>query len=203
MNIAILTIGDELLNGDLTDTNTASIARILMESSLPVHEAATVGDHKESISAALQRLTDTHDAVIVTGGLGPTKDDRTAKAAAHAFERPLILNDKALKQIRARFRTWKREMHPRNEKQALLPSRSEVISNKNGTAPGFHLQGNQADLYFLPGVPREMLAMLDEYVIPSLLNLFPTPPLQCQRVLTIFGLAEPDVEARINRNGLI
>ncbi len=202
MKIAILTIGDELLNGDLADTNTAAIARILMDSSLPVCEAATVGDRKETIAAALQRLADTHDAVIVTGGLGPTEDDRTSKAAAHAFVRPLVLNDKALKQIRARFRAWKREMHPRNEKQALLPGRSEVITNQNGTAPGFHLQSNQADLYFLPGVPREMLAMLVEYVMPSLLSRFPNPPLQCQRVMSIFGLAEPDVEARINRNGL-
>ena len=100
MKIAILTIGDELLNGDLADTNTAAIARILMDNSLPVCEAATVGDRKEEIAATLQRLADTHDAVIVTGGLGPTEDDRTAKAAASAFERPLILNDKALKQIR-------------------------------------------------------------------------------------------------------
>jgi nicotinamide-nucleotide amidase len=202
MKIAILTIGDELLNGDLADTNTAAIARILMDSSLPVREAATIGDRKEAIVAALQRLANTHDAVIVTGGLGPTEDDRTSKAAAHAFERPLILNDKALKQIRARFRAWKREMHPRNEKQALLPGKSEIITNQNGTAPGFHLQSNQADLYFLPGVPREMLAMLEEYVVPSLLNRFPNPPLQCQRIITVFGLAEPDVETRINPNSL-
>jgi nicotinamide-nucleotide amidase len=202
MKIAILTIGDELLNGDLADTNTAAIARILMDSSLPVREAATIGDRKEAIVAALQRLANTHDAVIVTGGLGPTEDDRTSKAAAHAFERPLILNDKALKQIRARFRAWKREMHPRNEKQALLPGKSKIITNLNGTAPGFHLQSNQADLYFLPGVPREMLAMLEEYVVPSLLNRFPNPPLQCQRIITVFGLAEPDVETRINPNSL-
>jgi nicotinamide-nucleotide amidase len=202
MKIAILTIGDELLNGDLADTNTAAIARILLESSLPVHEAATVGDRKEAIAVALQRLANTHDAVIVTGGLGPTEDDRTSKAAAHAFELPLILNDKALKQIRSRFHAWKRAMHPRNEKQALLPGKSEVITNKNGTAPGFHLQSNQADLYFLPGVPREMLAMLEEYVVPSLLGRFPNPPLQCRQIITVFGLAEPDVEARINGNGL-
>ena len=202
MKIAILTIGDELLNGDLADTNTAAIARILMDSSLPVREAATVGDREKDIVAALQRLAGTHDMVVTTGGLGPTEDDRTARAAARAFERSLSLNDKALLQIRARFRAWKREMHPRNEKQALLPSRSEVITNRNGTAPGFHLQSNQADLYFLPGVPREMLAMLEEYVVPSLLNRFPTPPLQCRRIMTVFGLAEPDVETRINRSGL-
>jgi len=202
MKIAILTIGDELLNGDLADTNTAAIAQILAENSLPVREATTIGDREEDIVAALQRLARAHDVVIATGGLGPTEDDRTAKATARAFERSLSLNDKALMQIKARFSAHQREMHPRNEKQALLPSRSTVIANQNGTAPGFHLQSNQADLYCLPGVPHEMLAMLEEYVIPSLLNRFPNPPLQCQRVITVFGLSEPDVESRINRNGL-
>jgi nicotinamide-nucleotide amidase len=105
-------------------------------------------------------------------------------------------------QIRERFHARQREMHPGNEKQALLPGRSMVIANHNGTAPGFHLQSNRTDLYFLPGVPQEMLAMLDEYVIPSLLQRFPNPPPQCQRVMTVFGLSEPDVEARVSGNGL-
>ena len=93
-------------------------------------------------------------------------------------------------------------MHPRNEKQAMLPGRSTVLANKKGTAPGFHLKNNQTDLYFLPGVPREMLAMLEEQIVPSLLERFPDPPLRCQRVITVFGLPEPTVESRINRNGL-
>lgn len=202
MKIAILTIGDELLNGDLTDTNTTAIARLLLEHSLPVREAATVGDGEQEIIAALQRLADSHDAVIVTGGLGPTEDDRTSRAAARAFERTLSLNDQALGQVRERFLAMRRPMHPRNEKQALLPGRSTVIVNRNGTAPGFHLQARQAELYFLPGVPGEMLAMLAEYVIPSLLQRFPDPPPCCRRVLTVFGLAEPDVEERIMRGGL-
>lgn len=202
MKIAILTIGDELLNGDLADTNTAAIARTLLDHCLPVCESCTIGDREEDIAAALQRLASAYDVVIATGGLGPTEDDRTARAAARAFERPLSLNDKALMQIRARFRDRQREMHPRNEKQALLPGRSTVITNQNGTAPGFQLRSNRTDLYFLPGVPREMLAMLDEYVVPSLLQRFPNPPPQCQRVMTVFGLSEPDVEARINRIGL-
>ncbi len=199
MRIAILTIGDELLNGDLADTNTAAIAGLLIGHSLPVHEAATVGDRATDIASALQRLAATHDAVVVTGGLGPTEDDRTAKAAAAAFNRSLSLNDKALQQIRARFRIMKRDMPPANEKQAMLPGRSTVIANRNGTAPGFHLQHHETDLYFLPGVPREMLAMLDEYIVPSLLCRFPDPPLLCQQTITILGLPEPEIESRITR----
>ena len=202
MKIAILTIGDELLNGDLADTNTAAISRQLIENALPVREASTIGDSAVDIAAALRRLAESHDAVIATGGLGPTEDDRTAKAAAMAFDRSYSLNDKALLQIRARFQEWQREMHPRNEKQAMLPGRSTVIANNNGTAPGFHLQHNQTDLYFLPGVPREMLTMLNEYVVPSLLKRFPDPPMRCQRTLGVFGLPEPTVESRINRNVL-
>ena len=202
MKIAVLTIGDELLNGDLADTNTSAIARILLDNSLSVREAATVGDREEEIAAALRRLAKGNDVVIATGGLGPTEDDRTARAAARAFERPLALSIQALDQIRARFNAWQRVMHPRNEKQALLPARSAVIANANGTAPGFHLRSDRTELYFLPGVPREMLAMLEEYVISSLLERCPAPPPVCQRSLTVFGLAEPDVEARINRYGL-
>ncbi len=197
MRIAILTIGDELLNGDLADTNTAAIAGLLIDHSLSVREAVTVGDRATDIASALQRLAATHDAVVVTGGLGPTEDDRTAKAAAAAFNRSLSLNDKALQQIRARFRTMQRDMPPANEKQAMLPGRSTVIANRNGTAPGFHLQHHETDLYFLPGVPGEMLAMLDEHIVPSLLRRFPDPPLLCQQTITVLGLPEPEIESRI------
>ena len=202
MKIAILTIGDELLNGDLADTNTAAIARRLIDDSLPVHEAATTGDRASDIAAALQRLAATHTAVIATGGLGPTEDDRTAKAAATAFNRPLSMNQTALQQIRERFRSMQRRMHPANEKQAMLPGRSRVIANRMGTAPGFHLQHLDTELFFLPGVPREMLAMLDDYVVPALLERFPDPPLFCQQTVTVMGLPEPEVESRITQDAM-
>ena len=115
-----------LLNGDLADTNTAAIARRLFTESLPVQEAATTGDREADIAAALQRLAASHDAVVVTGGLGPTEDDRTAKAAAIACKRPLVLNDRALQQIRERFRSMQRRMHPANEKQAMLTRLNKI-----------------------------------------------------------------------------
>ena len=202
MKIAILTIGDELLNGDLADSNTPTIAGALSDNSFSVREAVTVGDVEEDIASALRRLADSHDIVIVTGGLGPTDDDRTARAAARAFERPLSVNDEALGQIRSRFAAWNREMHPRNEKQALLPAKSVVIPNLNGTAPGFHLRKGASHCCFLPGVPREMLPMLNEYVIPLLQQSAPELSMLYQRVITVFGLPEPEVETRINRQGL-
>ncbi|MDH3999097.1 MAG: molybdopterin-binding protein, partial [Desulfuromonadales bacterium] len=111
MTISLLTIGDELLNGDLADTNTAAIAKRLGEESYLIQRSETVGDQLEIMVDALRRHAQQADAVIVTGGLGPTEDDRTAKAAAAAFERPLALNDVALQQIRERFRAWNRPMH--------------------------------------------------------------------------------------------
>lgn len=202
MNIAILTIGDELLNGDLSDTNTAAIAGRLLEEGLRVREAACVGDREDDIAASLQRLAGSHEVVIVTGGLGPTDDDRTARAAARAFGKPLRLNDEALGQVRERFRVWGRPMHPGNEKQALLPSKSGIIVNRAGTAPGFHLQQGGCQLFFLPGVPHEMLAMLETGVLPILQELCPDPVPVSRRILQVFGLAEPDVEARLRRAGL-
>ncbi len=202
MNIAVLTIGDELLNGDLADTNTAAIARQLDEHSFTVRKAETVGDYEPDIAEALQRLAASSDIVIVTGGLGPTDDDRTARAAAQAFERPLVINDLALRQIHEHFRAGKRPMHPRNDKQALMPNRAKVIANLSGTAPGFHLTVEKSALFFMPGVPSEMLAMLENYVLVELQARNPNPQLRVQRRLNVFGLPEPEVESRINQQGL-
>jgi nicotinamide-nucleotide amidase len=198
MDIAILTIGDELLNGDLADTNTAMIAALLGEHSYRVRESACVGDRVSDIAAALQRLARAYDLVIVTGGLGPTGDDLTARAAATAFERNLSLNSEALRQIRERFAGWGRPMHPRNEKQALLPAKSTVIVNHRGTAPGFRMTvADRTCLFFLPGVPSEMRPMLEAHVLPYLLETYPDPPAEVRRRFTVFGLAEPEVEARL------
>jgi nicotinamide-nucleotide amidase len=200
MEIAVLTIGDELLNGDLADTNTPAICRALANHALILSESATVGDSEANIVRALRRLALDCDAVIVTGGLGPTEDDLTAKAAAKAFSRSLSLNDQALSQIRARFISMRREMHPANEKQAMLPSRCSIIPNHNGTAPGFKLDHEEADLFFLPGVPQEMLAMLNDFVIPALLGNVLELPQMCRRNITVFGLPEPEVESRLGHS---
>ena len=203
MQIAVLTIGDELLNGDQPDTNTAAIAGILAEHALVIREAACVRDREEEIATALNRLAATHQAVIVTGGLGPTADDRTARGAARALGVPLSLDPAALQQIRACFQRWGRPMHPRDEKQALLPARAAVLPNPQGVAPGFHLHHPQgAELYFLPGVPLEMRAMLAASVVPRLLAQAPQRPALAMQRLTVFGLPEPEVESRLEQAAL-
>lgn len=203
MRIAILAIGDELLNGDQVDTNTAAIAKLLARDSYQVKASVAVGDPIEEIVAALQRLAREHEILLVTGGLGPTEDDRTAQAAAKAFDRTLSLNDDALAQIRSRFASWGRPMHPRNEKQARLPARSHVLLNRRGTAPGFRLTVNkQTTLFFFPGVPSEMLPMLEEHALPWLRQNDPSPTPIARRRFTIYGLPEPEVEARLDQGDL-
>lgn len=202
LKIAVLSIGDELLNGEISDTNTARIARALGALGYSVRESLTVADNEAEIAEALQELSGKREVVIVTGGLGPTGDDLTARAAARAFQRRVVLNEQALELIRDHFRRLGREMHPRNEKQALLPQKATILPNARGTAPGFVLHNGGAELFFLPGVPVEMTAMLEQSVIPRLREkeggTFPKQ----ERILTVFGLSEPKTEELLEATGL-
>lgn len=202
MDIAVLTIGDELLSGELADTNTRRIARQLSPYGYGLREALCVGDEKGDIEEALVALTARRDVVIVTGGLGPTADDLTAAAAAHAFGLPLETSDEALRLIRQHFARLGVDMHPRNDKQALLPRGAALIPNPKGTAPGFSLKYQSATLYFLPGVPPEMAAMLEESVLPALCQRHGSQPPRQEKLLKVFGLSEPRVEELLSRQTL-
>lgn len=202
LSIAVLTIGDELLDGSLSDSNTARIATQLGAHGLVLRESLTIGDREADIITALLSLVKQQDVVIVTGGLGPTADDLTARAAAKAFNRRLVLNDEALQQIREYFLTLGRPMHPRNEKQALMPQQVMVMANRVGTAPGFILHQDGHDLFFLPGVPEEMSAMLAAEVLPHLRQRSSGHGRQQERLLRVFGLSEPKIEALIEQAGL-
>ncbi len=202
LNIAVLATGDELINGEMADTNTSRIANILGAQGYTVRESRVVGDVEEEIERALRDLASQRQVVIVTGGLGPTEDDLTARITARAFERRLVLNDEALNQIRAFFAERNMEMNPRNEKQALLPLRSTILGNRLGTAPGFTLRQQNCDLFFLPGVPKEMVDMLEQQVLPRLQQRSGgTAPSQ-ERILKVFGLSEPQVEELVDTRKL-
>lgn len=200
MKLAIVTIGDELLNGDVIDTNTADIAQALRRRGYEVDQALTLKDTPQQIAATLQHLNKNKTIAIVCGGLGPTRDDVTARAAAQAYHLTLALNDTALGQIKEFFQRSGRTIPAGNEKQALIPHKAKVLENRCGTAPGFIISHNNCPAFFMPGVPHEMREMLHRHVIPTLQHLF-KPSLYCaERVLKVFGLPESSIERELPAN---
>ncbi len=198
MKTAILSIGDELLLGEVVDTNSARIAARLADVGIATARKLTVGDDEGEIAGALASLAREHDVIITTGGLGPTDDDVTARAAARATGRRLVLNEEAMARLREFFVRLGREMHPANGRQCLLPAKAELIPNPTGTASGFHLILDGCLLIFLPGVPAEMAVMLEETVLP--LVLARRGGHQCTRTstLTVFGLSEAEIGSRLS-----
>ena len=173
MKIEVITIGDEILSGNIVDTNFAWLGDRLWPAGFELHWHTTVGDEPDKISTALLNAVGRSEAAIVTGGLGPTIDDITLEVAAQAFGLPLVLNQQALQEIRGFFQRVGRPMSPNNEKQALLPEGSQMIPNRVGTAPGCHLTFKETHFFFLPGVPREMKQQFDDFVLPALIALDP------------------------------
>ncbi|MCD6526650.1 MAG: CinA family nicotinamide mononucleotide deamidase-related protein [Desulfuromonas sp.] len=197
MKIAVITIGDELLNGDVVDTNTADIARALRSEGYVVDQAITLTDNPQQIAATLQHLNQQNILALVCGGLGPTRDDVTARAAAQGFHLSLTLSDLALKQIEAYFQRAGKPFPPGNEKQALIPHKAMVMENRCGTAPGFIITHNNCPAFFMPGVPHEMREMFQQHVIPWLRHNL-KPSLYCaERILKVFGLPESDIERQL------
>jgi nicotinamide-nucleotide amidase len=196
-DIAVLTTGDELLNGDRADTNTSTIAAALSRYGYRLRCSLSVPDNEKEIEAALRYLSQHAQAVIVTGGLGSTCDDLTARAAARATGQSLAINEVALAMVRRWFSERNRPMEPSNERQALLPIRALPLPNPLGTAPGFRLLEQACELFFLPGVPSEMQAMLKQSVLPMLQQRHPAGAPLKQRSYKLFGLAEPKVDRMI------
>jgi nicotinamide-nucleotide amidase len=194
VKVATLSIGDELLLGEILDSNAAHSAAQLYLRGIRVHRHMTVGDLEKEIGEAVLSLAGISDAVIVTGGLGPTIDDITAKAVAKAMGRRLVLNEEALAHVRSVAGKLGTGVHPLNEKQALFPAASALIPNPSGTACGFHLVHNNCALFFLPGVPAEMARMLDETIIPLMEEMREEKRFFKTRVLKIFGLSEAEVD---------
>lgn len=196
-DIAVLTTGNELLNGDLTDTNTGTIARLLNNQGYQVRYSLSAADNELDIEIALGYLCRQTQIVIVTGGLGSTSDDLTARAAAKLLGRPLSINDEALRMIHEYFSSRGRPVEATTDRQAMLPQKAIPLPNTQGTAPGFWLQHQDCNLFFMPGVPREMKAMLEQSVIPILQRNFPGGVPSHQRQYRLFGLSEPKVEQRV------
>lgn len=193
----VVSQGEELLTGLTTDTNATWLAERLTRAGFRVCGMETAGDDPEAIAAALRRAADAAPVVICTGGLGPTGDDHTAAAVAQAFGRELVLFEDAWEQVQARYARIGRSISPSNRKQAVLPTGSTVVENLHGTAPGFSIDGPGGQrLWFLPGVPREMKAMVDELVLPDAIARFaPIPPLR--HTFRVMGRGESQLQDQL------
>jgi len=195
--IEILTIGDELLSGRTLDENSRFIAATLHEHGFVVSRITSVGDAVTDISRALQqRLPDTR-CMVVTGGLGPTEDDRTAQAAAAAFGKDLMLSADALAAMEYKYKTFGRRMPEAAKKQAILPAESSIIPNPIGTACGFCITQQGVSFLFLPGVPEEVRAMMQEFVLNHLRTLWGSPACVVNKTLKVFGLWESEIHERL------
>lgn len=196
MRISTLSVGDELICGQTTDTNSGTIAATLLTHGMRVQRHMCVGDSEPDIIEALLELAKSSDAVIVTGGLGPTADDLTARAAARATGRRLVVNTQAQAHVREMSgRLAALVVCPLNDKQAMIPTKTTLIPNPSGTACGFHLMNNGCFMFFLPGVPSEMHLMLSGSVITFLAERMPHKHVIRTVQLNVFGPCESEVDA--------
>ncbi len=164
----ILSIGDELLRGEIVDSNKSFLSDALLRIDIPTRFQTSVCDDPEDMTDAFVRAAERSDVVLVSGGLGPTRDDLTIEVLARTFGQELVLHEPSLEAMRAFFARFGREMAPNNEKQAWLPQGGEALPNPVGTAPGCLLEAGGALFFCMPGVPRELIQMMDEQVLPRL-----------------------------------
>ncbi|MFH1502940.1 MAG: competence/damage-inducible protein A [Candidatus Eisenbacteria bacterium] len=189
MRFEIVTIGAELLDGTRVDTNTPEIASRLRRLGGQIARATSVPDEPDAIREAVSDALDRAGAVVVTGGLGATSDDRTKHVVARLFGGSLVLDEDVLAQIRGRFEKLGLPMPELNVSQAMIPEGARAIPNTLGTAPGLVLSDERGIVFLLPGVPAEMTAMLESYVVPFLEGRGLRRELE-ERVLKTTGISE-------------
>lgn len=195
MNAEILAVGTELLMGQIANTNAQYISRRLNDIGINVYYHSVVGDNsvrlKESLKTALERS----DAVIMTGGLGPTQDDLTKETVAESMGRKLVIHEESLNKIQCYFNKHNRPMVQSNIKQAYLPEGCIAVLNKNGTAPGCIIEQDGKFVVMLPGPPSEMKPMLEDSVIPYFSQK--SPYKLVSKYVRIFGIGESLMEQQI------
>lgn len=169
MNVEVLAVGTELLLGQIVNGNAAEIGRRLADAGISHFRQTVVGDNLPRIVAAIREACARADALVITGGIGPTQDDLTRDALAEAAGVPLAFSDEYAEHLRTWWERRGRVMPASNLRQAEYPEGAEMIPNAKGTAPGLRLQIGSCQVFALPGVPQEMLPMLDGHVLPALL----------------------------------
>jgi nicotinamide-nucleotide amidase len=197
LKAAIVTIGDEILIGQIVDTNSGFIAKALDKIGVQTHEMLSISDDKQHILSTFSKLQNKVDLVLITGGLGPTKDDITKKTFCEYFDDTLIENNEVLAHVTHLIENFfKRPINQMNRDQALVPSKCQVLFNKVGTAPGMWMQKENTIYVSLPGVPYEMKYLVEEVIVPKLVTEYKRPYILHKTILT-YGQGESLVAERI------
>ncbi|HIA06219.1 MAG TPA: competence/damage-inducible protein A [Flavobacteriales bacterium] len=184
MNAELITIGDEILIGQIVDSNSAWMAQHLNDVGISVSQISSISDSRDHILEALELASKRADIILITGGLGPTKDDITKSTLCTYFKTELKMNDEVLKHVKYLFDSFGSELLEVNKKQAEVPANCEVLMNYKGTAPGMWFEHAGKIYVSIPGVPYEMKALMRKQVIPKLQKIFKLPYIVHKTILT-------------------
>ncbi|HEY5560999.1 MAG TPA: competence/damage-inducible protein A [Clostridiaceae bacterium] len=195
MKAEIISVGTELLLGDIVNTNSQYISRRLMDLGISVYHQSVIGDNEERLMEEYKLSFSRSEMIITTGGLGPTNDDLTKEVAAKYFNKKLILHDEVINNIKEYFKKRNIDMNESNKKQALFPEGCEIIPNDNGTAPGCIISENNKTIILMPGPPKEMMPMFEKYIVPYLEKL--TDGTIVSKVLRVSGIGESHMEEMV------
>ncbi|MFX1253566.1 MAG: competence/damage-inducible protein A [Promethearchaeota archaeon] len=198
MRAEIISIGQEVLLGQIVDTNAVQISHYLRRIGIQVQWRVTVGDNPIDIINALKQAMTRADVVITTGGIGPSRDDKTRDCLAEALGRPLVFQDELFEQIKRYFTSRNREMPPANRRQAFIPQGAISLENVVGTAPGILVEDENAIIFVLPGVPAEMNYFMEEKVLPYFRSKLGEGIIHQSRTIGIVGIGESSLTAYVD-----
>ncbi len=197
-NVQLLLTGNELMTGDIVDSNSAMIAQQFKELGLDIFRKVTVADNLSVLVDEINRLAKQADILIINGGLGPTIDDLTAQALAQATQVGLVEHNEALAHLKLWCEKRGAKLNAPNLKQAILPAGCSIVANKKGSAVGFKVTHLGCDIYCTPGVPRELKTMLTEQILPDIAKKLPEGLISDVTRLQVFGLGESTLQKMID-----
>lgn len=198
MKAYLISIGDELLIGQTTNTNVAFIGKLISDNNISIVKSSAIGDNLKIILDELDYASSKADLIIITGGLGPTRDDITRSAIVEYFKTDLVFNSEVLEDIKSMLARRGRELKKTHEDQAMVPAIAEILRNENGTAPGYWIEKDNKIFVVMPGVPYEMRAMMTNYVLPKLLERIGEPEEYIKKItLQTTGIPESLLAERL------
>ncbi|MFC1754155.1 CinA family nicotinamide mononucleotide deamidase-related protein [Thermoproteota archaeon] len=197
MRVELITTGEELLDGRVINTNIQTIASSLHSIGIALDRAVTVGDDSNALAQVFEQSINEADILFITGGLGPTHDDRTVEVLATVIGLPLEQRQDVIDMMMQNIPVPEKTLNKANLKQAQCPKGALVMINEIGTAPGLIISCGNCTLFVLPGVPRELIAIMDKHVIPYIKRLFPDLKPGLQVIIKTFGIRESEISERL------